>query len=165
MNSFSKLLDPVFTITRWVTVILVTLMVAVESYEISLRTITGNTPSWSKELVLLSMVWMGCLGAAVLHRERGHITLEFLVDRMAPGPRKWIMLAVDAAILAFSVFLVAAGSVVVSEFLNQSLPGTRMPVGVSYLPLPITGLLLSLSAVEHILLGLSGEGEEASDAS
>jgi len=164
MKAYSRLLDSIFTITRWVTVILVTLMVAVESYEISLRTITGDTPSWSKELVLLSMVWMGCLGAAVLHRERGHITLEFLVDRLAPGPRKWIMLAVDAAILAFSVFLVAAGSVVVSEFLNQSLPGTRMPVGVSYLPLPITGLLLSLSAVEHILSGISGEGEEASDA-
>jgi TRAP-type C4-dicarboxylate transport system permease small subunit len=164
MKAYSRLLDPIFAITRWATVILVTLMVAVESYEISLRTITGDTPSWSKELVLLSMVWMGCLGAAVLHRERGHITLEFLVDSLAPGPRKWIMLAVDAAILAFSVFLVAAGSVVVSEFLNQSLPGTRMPVGVSYLPLPVTGLLLSLSAVEHMLAGLSGKGEGASDA-
>jgi TRAP-type C4-dicarboxylate transport system permease small subunit len=164
MRSYSRLLDPIFTITRWATVVLVTLMVAVESYEISLRTITGDTPSWSKELVLLSMVWMGCLGAAVLHRERGHITLEFLVDRLASGPRKWIMLLVDAAILAFSLFLAVAGSIVVSEFLNQSLPGTRMPVGVSYLPLPVTGLLLSLSAAEHILAGLSGKGEGSSDA-
>jgi len=141
-------------------VILLTEMVAVETYEIAKRTFTGHTPGWSKELVLLSMVWMGCLGSAVLYRQRGHITLEFLVDRKMPSIRRWILLGGDILVLMFSLFLAIAGAVVVLEFLHQSLPGTRMPVGVSYLPLPVTGVLLVVAALEHIAANRSGKAEE-----
>lgn len=164
MNTYSRILDPVFAAVRRLTVALITMMVAVETYEIALRTITGNTPSWSKELVLLAMVWMGCLGSAVLHRERGHITLELMVDAPLKKFRRQIMIGVDLLILVFSVFLTGAGMVVAMEFLDQSLPGTNMPVGVSYFPLPVTGLLLCLAAIEHVLGGLFGSGGEAPDA-
>jgi len=162
-KNLTRFLDPLFTAARGLTVVLLTLMVVVAFYEISLRTLTGNTPSWSKELVLLFMVWMGCLGAAVLHRERGHITLEFLVDRMRPGARRRVMLAAEVLVLLFSAFLAVAGAVVVKEFLHQSLPGTRIPVGISYLPLPITGLLLFLAGLEHMLAPVSGKREEVGE--
>ena len=70
------------------------------------------------------------------------------------------MLAVDGLILIFSVFLAIAGAVVVSEFMNQSLPGTGLPVGISYLPLPITGILLTVAAIEHIVVGIFNLSEE-----
>ncbi len=164
MDRFAKAINPLFAVFRWTTVVLLSVMVVVESYEISLRSITGDTPAWSKELVLLSMVWMGCLGSAVLHRERGHITLEFLVDFVFPKKRRWILLGVDLLILVFSVFLLLAGSVVAKEFMGQSLPGTGIPVGVSYIPLPLTGLLLVLAALEHILADIRGRPDEAADA-
>ncbi len=164
MERFSKTLDPVFTLVRWLTVVLLTVMVAVESYEIAMREFTGDTPHWSKELVLLCMVWMGCMGSAVLHRERGHITLEFLVDRMSPTARRWIMTGGEVLIFLFSMVLLVSGAVLVREFIDQTLPGTAMPVGLSYLPLPVTGLLLVLASAEHILRGVRGRAEEDPDA-
>jgi len=164
MNSYSRAINPVFGVTLWVTVSLLSLMVILETYEISSRLYTGNTPIWSKELVLLFMVWMGCLGSAWLHRERGHITIEFLVDLMPRKARRVVMLMADCLILVFASFLLVAGAAVTLEFLNQSLPGTRMPVGLSYLPLPVTGLLLCLGAVEHILSDLSSDEEPKEDA-
>lgn len=163
MKLFRKVLDPIFNTTRRLVVILLSLMVIIAFYEISVRTITGNTPSWSKELVLLAMVWMGCLGAAVLHRERGHITLELIVDRIKPEARKWILLAVDVLILAFSCLLTYGGGKLVLKFLHQSLPGTGIPVGISYLAIFITGLLLFAASLEHIFIGIRGEAGEAQE--
>jgi TRAP-type C4-dicarboxylate transport system permease small subunit len=159
MNKLIRWLDLVFSAARWLTVFLLTLMVAVQSYEIAVRTITGNTPSWAKELALLAMVWMGCLGAAALHRERGHITIEFLVDRMRPDRRRKAMIMVDMLVAVFASFLLVAGSVVAGGFLHQDLPGTSIPVGVSYLPLPVTGLLLLAAALEHLFTDYAASGE------
>jgi len=166
MDKYSRFLDPVFLVISWVTVILLTVMVVFASYEIAMRTFTDFTPAWAKEIVLLSMVWMGCLGSAVLHRERGHITLEFLVDRYLPGVRHYVLLAVDVLILVFSSFLLYGGIVVVKELMGQARPGTNLPVGISYLPLAVTGALLILAAVEHIMEDLSGKtkGEQADAA-
>jgi len=157
MGLYKKTVDPLFSITGWITVILLSVMVVVESYEIAMREFTGDTPAWSKELVLLCMVWLGCLGSAVLHRQYGHITLEFIVDRMGPAKRKWIMLGGELLVLGFSAIILVTGAVLVREFMDQTLPGTRMPAGASYLPLPVTGLLLVLACFEHIADLLAGK--------
>lgn len=164
MKIYRKVIDPVFSLTRFITLVLITVMVAVESYEIAMREFTGDTPSWSKELVLLCMVWMGCLGSAVLHREGGHITLEFLVDRMGPGVRRVIMASVELLVLVFSLFLLGSGAVLVSEFMDQTLPGTRMPAGASYLPLAAAGLLLALTSIERLFDPAMREAREPGDA-
>ncbi|MFO8056832.1 MAG: TRAP transporter small permease [bacterium] len=167
MEKYSRLLNPVFLVTSWITVILLTVMVVFYSFEITMRTFTDFTPAWAKEVVLLSMVWMGCLGSAVLHRERGHITLEFLVDRFLPRARGYVLIMVDVLILVFSGFLLYGGIVVVIELMGQARPGTNLPVGVSYLPLAVTGLLLILAAFEHLMEDVTAriqKGEEA-DAS
>ena len=39
METYTKLLNPIFNLTKWITVILLTVMVVFESYEISMRTI------------------------------------------------------------------------------------------------------------------------------
>lgn len=155
------ILDPVFTAVKWLTVILLTVMVIGESYEIARRTFTGYTPAWAKEVVLLSMVWMGCLGSAYLHRERGHITLEYLVDTYLKSIRRYIMMGVDVLILLFSLVLCYGGAVVFKDFLGQSRPGTNLPVGVSYLPLAVTGVLIALTAVEHLLEDFQTEQTDA----
>ncbi len=167
MEKYSRFLDPIFLVISWITVVLLTVMVIFYSYEIAMRTFTDFTPAWAKEVVLLSMVWLGCLGSAVLHRERGHITLEFLVDTFLPRGRYYVLLMVDVLVLVFSGFLLYGGMMVVIELMGQNRPGTNLPVGVSYLPLAITGVLLILAAIEHIMEDVKGmpkTGEEA-DAS
>ena len=162
VNRFSKVLDPVFQVIRWLTVILLTVMVVIGSLEISMRTFSDYTPAWAKEVVLIAMVWMGCLGAAVLHRERGHITVEFLVDRYLPRLKRAVMIGVDFLILAFSCFIIYSGLAVSRELMGQVRPGTNLPVGLSYLPLAVTGGLLLLTSLEHILAGLRpGRGEDS----
>ncbi len=150
MEKYTRSIEPLFAATRWITVILLSLMVILETYEISMRTFTDNTPSWTKELVLLCMVWMGCLGSAFLHRERGHIALEFIVDKMSPTVKRRVLIGGEAIVLVFSAFLLVGGITLVTEFMHQPLPGTKMPAGLSYLPLPVTGFLLCLAALEHI---------------
>jgi TRAP-type C4-dicarboxylate transport system permease small subunit len=152
MKLITRILNPVFKTARWLTGILLTLMVAIQAYEIALREITRHTPAWSKELTLLFMVWIGFLSSADLLRERGHIALEFVANALPPSARRAVTLAADLLVLGFSLFLTIAGVVLVSEFLNQSLPGTSLPVGIAYLPIPVAGALLAAAGLEILFL-------------
>lgn len=151
MSGLSQWLSPIFRLARWLTGILLSLMLMIQVVEIALRELTRHTPAWSKELTLLFMVWIGFLASADLLRERGHLALEFVTDLLPPAGRRAVTLAADLLVLGFSVFLLLAGMILVREFFHQSLPGTRLPVGVAYLPIPAAGFLLALAGMELVL--------------
>ena len=154
-----KFLDPIFTGLRFLTGLLLTGMVAVQAYEIALREFTGRTPAWSKELTLLLMVWVGFLASADLLRSRGHIAVEFVVNALPGRGRQALVILADLLVFVFAGFLFYAGVALVREFLHQSLPGTSLPVGIAYLPMPAAGALMALAGLELIWRDLRGEIE------
>ncbi|MFH1651860.1 MAG: TRAP transporter small permease [Chloroflexota bacterium] len=68
--------------------------------------ISGKQMAWTEEVALLLLVWFTFFGAAAVHREGTHFTMNMLVDRLPLRPRMGIALLVDVLIFAFVMFVI-----------------------------------------------------------
>jgi len=134
-----KLAEGGFAIVGWVQVLLITAMVLVVLYQVLARFFIKDTPAWTGELAQLLTLWFGFLGSAYLIREKGHIALEFLVSRLSEKIQRQIINLVNLFIFGFCLYLLVYGFWLVILTMRQTLPGSGIPVGISYLPIPVCG--------------------------
>ncbi|WP_028293909.1 TRAP transporter small permease [Oceanobacter kriegii] len=70
---------------------------------------------WVQEATLLTSAWMTLLGSAWLVRERAHICVDALTDRLAPQVRKWVLLVAIAIGLVYCGMFLKSSWVYVSK--------------------------------------------------
>lgn len=124
------------------------------------RYLFGDQAAWSEELARLLMVWLALLAAALVVRENGHLGLDVLVRRWPAPLRRLAGIFVSLAVLAFALGIMAWGGwdLVQQRFASgQTLPALGVAKAWFYLALPVSGLLMSLFSLEHILSNLVGE--------
>jgi len=68
--------------------------------------------------------------------------IGFLPKRFGPGGQRAIGFYVTAAILVFLGFMIGEGIVLTAATMDDKSAVLRMPVGISYLSLPVAGLLM-----------------------
>jgi len=65
--------------------------------------------TWSQELSLMMLLWIGFLGASVCAHEGKHLRMEAFDKILPPGIRRWITAVGFIAAAAFSLFLAYLG--------------------------------------------------------
>ncbi|MGB1092464.1 MAG: TRAP transporter small permease [Oceanobacter sp.] len=70
---------------------------------------------WVQEATLLTSAWMVLLGAAWLVRERAHICVDALTDRLSPEVRRWVLLFAIAIGLTYCGMFLKSSWVYVSK--------------------------------------------------
>jgi len=85
------------------------LMLAAITYQVVLRYVFGDTPSWSEELAVLLFSWSVLGGLALGVHEGWHVRLTALPDLLPRGARIWVERATDAVTAALGLFLVWSG--------------------------------------------------------
>jgi TRAP-type C4-dicarboxylate transport system permease small subunit len=106
------------------------------------RYVLNYSLAWSDELAGLGFVWLTLLGAVAASRRRSHMVIGFLPKRFGPRGQRAIGFYVTAAILVFLGFMIGEGIVLTAATMDDKSAVLRMPVGISYLSLPVAGLLM-----------------------
>jgi TRAP-type C4-dicarboxylate transport system permease small subunit len=133
------------------------------------RYVVNHSLFWSDEVVRYLFVWFTLLGAALVLRDRRHIRVEFFVEHMPQRLRRAVELAGLLLILAFNVFLVAAGFLWVRQTAGTYTPALRLPLNwIFYAALPITAGLSCYFAARRVLIGQYaeldvGQGEDLAE--
>ena len=83
---------------------LMLILLAVISYQVFARYVLNNPPSWSEELARFLVVWITMLGSAVLVNKEGHISVDFLVNRLPSRAKRLLSFIRDA----LTIFLCAS---------------------------------------------------------
>ena len=157
MDSYKRVMDSVSRVVFIITGAMMSTMALIIFVQVFGRFVFNHTPRWSEELSLVLMLYVGFLGATVVYRERMHIGIRFFVNLFKVPVRRRIYLVVDVLIGAFSAFMVIWGTGFAWMMRAQTLPATKLPVGVSYLPIPIAGLLLLSFVVEKLIEDIAGD--------
>lgn len=113
-------------------------------WQVFSREVLSNSPSWSEESARILLVWIGFLGATIGFREGAHIAVTFLVDKFPGRLRAVIDRLVQVLLLGFGLFLIVQGTQFVIDARMATLPGTGLPRSVSYLMMPVTGVMVVL---------------------
>ena len=160
MSVYNRFIDRVARAVFIITGILISSMVLIIFTQVLSRFIFNRTPRWSEEFTLFLMLYTGFLGASLAYRERLHIGIKFFIEKIRPSLRKKVYFFIDTLIGLFALFMIFWGFGFAWMMRNQTLPATKIPVGMSYLPIPLTGLLFLGFVIEKLIADLRKSGAE-----
>ena len=127
------------------------LMLAAITYQVVMRYVFGDTPSWSEELAVLLFSWSVLGGLALGVQEGWHVRLTLLPDLLPARLRAWTERLTELTTAALGVFLAWSGW----RFLDLT-PGSvsaaiGYPIEILNVLAPISGVLVALFALERAL--------------
>ena len=152
-----KLLDK--ALSR-VLALLMTLMVTDVVWQVFSRFATDTPSSWTEELARFLLIWIGFLGATWAYRMRAHLGLSYLVEKQTPATQKRLAIFSHLATALFAILVMIYGGsqlVFLTLELNQLSPSLDIKIGYVYVIIPISGILITVYALDFTRAGLTGE--------
>lgn len=153
-ETFHRFNDSVYLACIWLSGLAIVVMSLIIPWGIFTRYVLGTGSQWPEPIAIQLMVLFTFLGAAVAYRGGSHIAVAMLTDRLPEQLRHVLRGVVHLCMLAVAVFTVVKGTRLCLETWNQvigQLPWLR--VGITYMPVPIGGLVTALFVLEVIFFG------------
>ena len=127
------------------------LIVITVAYQVFGRYVLNNPPTWAESLALLLVLYVTLIAAAVGVRDAGHIGLDSLLVLAPKKVREAIELLIHALVGLFGAAMVYNGWILGFSVSTYTIPGLGLSEGLRYVPLVISGALIVLFSIEHII--------------
>ena len=153
-NTVLRLNDMLYRVCIGIAGLSVLTMTLIIPWGIFARYVLGSGSSWPEPVAILLMVVFTFFGAAASYRAGEHMAVSMAVERMPPMVRKQAALLVQVLMVVVCLFMAVKGFKLCATTWNQFLgemPSLR--VGISYLPIPIGGLVTLVFVLEKLFLG------------
>ena len=118
------------------------------------RYVLDSAASWPEPMAVLLSIVLTFFGGAACFRTAAHMRMTVLPDRLPRLGRRACELAAEALVAMLNLFMVSWGTDLVQTTWHQTIPDfPSLSVGVTYLPIPLGGLLTLLFTFERLVLG------------
>jgi TRAP-type C4-dicarboxylate transport system permease small subunit len=115
------------------------------------RFVLRNASSWTEELATFLLIWVSLLGASVAFFRKGHLGVDFFVNKLSEKPRLISEILVYLLVFFFAgVVMLYGGAQLVRITLrtNQMSSALNIKMGYVYTALPISGVFIMLFTLE-----------------
>ncbi len=153
-NTLLRINDTLYRVCIGIAGLSVLIMTLIIPWGIFARYVLGSGSSWPEPVAILLMVVFTFFGAAASYRAGAHMAVAMAVDRMPLQVRKVATVIVQILMAIVALFMIVKGFKLCATTWNQFLgeiPSLR--VGISYLPIPIGGIVTLIFALERMFLG------------
>jgi TRAP-type C4-dicarboxylate transport system permease small subunit len=132
-------------VIEWVGgVIMMAAMVMIIFYQVFARYLFHHVPAWSEEVSLLLMMWFGFLSIGYGFRHQLHLRISMVMDLFPKRVGALADIIADILVAAFGLLLIVEGYKFTVLTWSSTLPVTKLPTGVQYMIIPLTGVLIML---------------------
>lgn len=115
---------------------------------IVLRYLWGIAWLWEPDLSRLVFIWIVFLGTTVLCSTKGHLGVDYFLNRMKPRTREKMDFLIDAMTVLFLTILVLKGIEVTKVRMRIPFDTWDLPTGYAYMAVPICAA---------VMVGFTGE--------
>jgi len=151
---YVRTMDRLYLVAIWTAGAAIFVMSLIIPFGVFTRYVLGTGSSWPEPVAILLMLVFTFIGAAASYRAGAHIAVQLLTGAMPPMVQRSLAFVVDLLMLAVCAFVVKYGLSLCEETWGQSIAELPwMPVGVSYLPLPIGSAIMGLFVIERMVYG------------
>ncbi len=153
-NTLLRINDTLYRVCIGIAGLSVLIMTLIIPWGIFARYVLGSGSSWPEPVAILLMVVFTFFGAAASYRAGAHMAVAMAVDRMPLQVRKVATVIVQILMAIVALFMIVKGFKLCATTWNQFLgeiPSLR--VGISYLPIPIGGIVTLVFVLERMFLG------------
>ena len=137
-------------------------MVVDVTWQVVSRFLLHSPSSFTEELAGFLLIWIGLLGGAYGIRTRAHLGIDLVVSKLEGAPRRAAEACAHLLVLVFALTTLVFGGfrlVLLAFELDQISAAMGIRMGVVYLALPLSGLIVSLFSLEAAAGRRGGEGE------
>jgi TRAP-type C4-dicarboxylate transport system permease small subunit len=127
-------------------------MTGIITWQIFDRYILNDSPNWSEKLSIFIMNWYVLLAVAVGVHESFHLGIDLVRNKMPATLKKFIDVSIYLLIGYFACSMFIYGIALMTQTWTHVIPSLGISTAWSYLPLPISGVLIVLFSIEHLLL-------------
>lgn len=153
-------LDHLYRLCIWTAGVAIVAMSLIVPVGVFMRYVLGVGARWPEPIAILLMVVFSFVGAAAAYRAGGHIAVTMLTDALPGAARQVAQRLADALMLAVCSFVTWYGARLCIDTMGQSIAELPwMPVGVTYLAIPVGALFTLLFVIERMVLGSQHERE------
>ncbi|MCB2005824.1 MAG: TRAP transporter small permease [Rhodoferax sp.] len=153
-NAILSALDGVYLACIWIAGMSIFVMSIIIPIGVFARYVLGFGAQWPEPIAILLMVIFTFVGAAAAYRAGAHIAVAMLTDRLPANVRAACRWLVHLLMLVVSLFMIVYGTKLCLETMGQTITSLPwMPVGATYAPVPIGGLLTLFFVLENLVFG------------
>lgn len=153
-HAWGGALDGLYLACIWVAGVSIALMSLVIPIGVFMRYVIGFGAQWPEPIAILLMMQFTFIGAAAAYRSGGHIAVTMLTDRLPAALQAVLARGVHVAMLVVCGFVVLFGSRHALGTMGQTVAELPwLPVGVTYLAIPVGALATAVFVLEHLWAG------------
>ena len=123
-------------------------MVVLICYQVVMRFVFNDSPSWTEEVAILLMIWFGILSIPIGVKLHLHIGIEYLFNQFPMKGQYLVSRLIYLLIAGFGLVMIVYGLELVDFMTMSTLPATKLPSAVEYAVIPASGVLLTFNALE-----------------
>jgi len=120
------------------------ILFVLNTLRIFLRYFLGIAWLWEPDFSRLLFIWIVFIGATVLYVGKGHLVIDFFLDRMRQNNRKRMHFIIDLVTTLFLFVLVLKGIEVTRVRMRIPFDTWDLPTGYAYVAVPICGAIMIL---------------------
>jgi TRAP-type C4-dicarboxylate transport system permease small subunit len=132
-------------------------IVGIVAWQVFGRYVLNASPTWTETLALVLVLYVTLIGAAVGVRDAGHLGMESLLVLVPEKPRRYVEMAIHVLVGTFGVAMAWNGWILGESVASYKLPNIALSESVRYVPLVLSGALIVLFSIEHLLALVRGE--------
>lgn len=127
-------------------------MTAIIAWQVFGRFILSSSPSWTEQASLILMIWYVMFAAAAGVHEGFHIRIALLEERLGDNAAP-VLRIVAVVVAVLGIVLLVYGVQLCWLVRDNVVPSLGISRAVAYIPLPVSGLLMTLFALPQIASG------------
>jgi TRAP-type C4-dicarboxylate transport system permease small subunit len=109
---------------------------------ILLRYFFGVAWLWEPDFSRLLFIWIVFIGATVLYVGKGHLVVDYFLNRLRPKTRKRMHFIINLMTLIFLAVLVLKGVEVTKVRMRIPFDTWDLPTGYAYVAVPVCGAIM-----------------------
>src|SRR5215831_15302627 len=155
---YRRAMDALYLICATIAGTALVLISAVIPWAVFTRYVLNSAASWPEPMAVLLTIVLTFFGAAACYRLRLHMNVAFFASLLPSMLRCVAEFVVETLMGLFALFMVIWGVKLVETTWDNTIADFPfLSVGVTYLPIPIGGVLLLLFVIEHMTIAPTSE--------
>ena len=141
------------TVLEWTLIFLMSFLVLDVLWQVISRYVMISPSSYTDELAGYLLIWVGLLGAAYVAGKREHLAIDLLLQKSSEERKFKLEMIIGVFIILFAITVMVIGGlwlVFTRFFLSVKSAALNIPLGVIYLVLPISGLLITYFNIDNM---------------
>ena len=147
---------------EWVLIFLMSTLVLDVLWQVMSRYIMNSPSSYTDELAGYLLIWIGLLGAAYVAGKSEHLAIDLLLQRSSKKRKLKLEVIISVLVVLFAIVVMVIGGswlVYTRFFLSVRSGALGLPLGVVYLVLPISGLLIAYFDIDNMYNTIKNDRE------